>query len=80
MPSLSVCAGSRRFYGVPWPAWRLLLEPSQREAVLQRVTDSYAVHTWALHSAGHPAPAGSALYHLAGRHCPLALEHAGAVF
>ncbi|XP_043240833.1 lactosylceramide 4-alpha-galactosyltransferase-like [Amphibalanus amphitrite] len=72
--------GSRRFYGVPWPEWRLLLTPAQRDTVLERVDASYVVHTWGLHISGHSAPPGSALYQLAEQHCPLALAASGSRF
>ena len=65
---------------MPWPEWRLLLTPAQRDTVLERVDAAYAVHTWGLHIAGHAAPVGSAMYQLAEQHCPRALEASGSTF
>lgn len=70
------------FYVIPYPAWRLLFDPSRSKDAMRRVEGSYGVHMWNKMSNRENVTVGSQQAYglLAAAHCPRVYWHCGGTF
>lgn len=70
------------FYVIPYPAWRLLFNPSQSKETMKKVADSYGVHVWNKMSSQENVSVGSKQAYglLAAAYCPRVYSNSGPIF
>lgn len=70
------------FYVIPYPAWRLLFNPSQSKEAMTKVADSYGVHVWNKMSRQENVTVGleQAYGLLAAAYCPRVYSNCGSIF